>query len=100
MSEPPQKLSNKDKSTSREASPRRLSKAQTDADPEKYRIIVGWSTLEQHYVAWIPELPGVACGGDTPEQAIKYLRLVRDSCLKSLKETGKPIPKPKYIRIP
>lgn len=70
-----------------------------DANPENYRIIVGWSTLEQHFVAWIPELPGVACGGDTQEQAIKGLRLVRDMRLKSLRETGRPIPRPMYVRI-
>jgi predicted RNase H-like HicB family nuclease len=79
----------------------KLTRAQTDSNPEMYRIIVGWSPLEQHYVAWIPELRkwGVASAGDTPEQAIEGLRRYRDSTLRFLKEHGYPIPKPMYVRI-
>ena len=51
-------------------------KVKTGLDAEKYSMRISWHRSERHYVAWIPELSewGVACGGDSVEQAIERLR--------------------------
>jgi len=44
------------------------------------------------YVAEIPLLPGCRAWGDSPEQALTYLRSVAQAFIESSKERGWPLP--------
>jgi predicted RNase H-like HicB family nuclease len=37
----------------------------------KYEIIIYWSNDDEAFIAEVPELPGCAAHGDTPEAALK-----------------------------
>lgn len=58
-----------------------------------YRIEV-WGTPEDGYVALVPDLPGCATQGDTPEQAIRNLRDAMASWIEATILAGDPIPAP------
>jgi antitoxin HicB len=62
-----------------------------------YDIIVRPLTKEEGggYIAYFPDLPGCQADGETPEQAILQAQDALTSWLKTAKEFGDRIPKPK-----
>ena len=46
------------------------------------------------YVAIVPDLPGCACDGETPEQALKLVQAAIAAWLKSARDNGQDIPEP------
>lgn len=65
----------------------------------KYEIIIYWSDEDQAFVAEVPELPGCAAHGDTPEAALSSCGEAIDLWIDTAKETGRPIPVPKGRRL-
>lgn len=65
----------------------------------KYEIIIYWSDEDQAFVAEVPELPGCAAHGDTPEAALSSCGEAIALWIDTAKETGRPVPAPKGRRL-
>lgn len=61
----------------------------------KYEIIIYWSEDDKAFIAEVPELPGCAADGDTYQEAITNVEVIIQEWIKTAKELGRPIPKPK-----
>jgi predicted RNase H-like HicB family nuclease len=61
-----------------------------------YHINVFYSEDDEGYIADIPDLKYCSAFGDTPEEALAELMIAKEGWLEVAKETGKPIPEPKY----
>ena len=58
----------------------------------KYEIIIYWSDVDQVFVAEVPELPGCAAHGDTPEAALPECGEAVTLWIATAEEMGRPIP--------
>ena len=65
----------------------------------KYEIIIYWSAEDEVFVAEIPELPGCAAHGKTPDEALTNSKQAIKLWIDTAKEFGDPIPKPKGRRL-
>ena len=65
----------------------------------KFEIIIYWSNEDGAFVAEVPELPGCAAHGDTPEAALAQVRRAMDLWIEAAREFGDPIPEPKGERL-
>jgi len=65
----------------------------------KYEVIIYWSSDDEAFVAEVPELPGCAAHGDTPEMALAQAQEAMQLWLETAQEFGDPIPKPKGRRL-
>ena len=65
----------------------------------KYEIIIYWSEEDRAFLAEVPELPGCAAHGSTQEAALAKVQEAIDLWIKTAKEFGDPIPKPKGRRL-
>ena len=63
-----------------------------------YHINVMWSDEDECYVADIPDLKYCSAFGDTPQEALAEVQLMRakELWLESAREEGKPTPPPRY----
>lgn len=61
-----------------------------------YHINIFYSDKDEGYIADIPDLDACSAFGETPEKALAELEIAKKTWLESAKETGKPIPEPKY----
>ncbi len=61
----------------------------------KYEIIIYWSDEDEAYIAEVPELHGCIADGKTHEEVLKKVTQVIKEWLKTAKELGREIPKPK-----
>ncbi len=61
----------------------------------KYEIIIYWSEDDKAFIAEVPELPGCAADGATYQEAITNVEVIIQEWIKTAKELGRPIPKPK-----
>ena len=65
----------------------------------KYEIIIYWSDDDQVFVAEVPELPGCAAHGDSPDAALSNCKDAIDLWIDTAKESGRPVPAPKGRRL-
>lgn len=65
----------------------------------KYELIIYWSDEDQAFVAEVPELPGCAAHGDTPEAALASCGEAIALWIDTAKEAGRPVPAPKGRRL-
>jgi predicted RNase H-like HicB family nuclease len=65
----------------------------------KYEVIIYWSEEDRIYVAEIPELPGCAAHGDSPESALANVQEAISLWLDTAEEFGDPVPAPKGRRF-
>jgi predicted RNase H-like HicB family nuclease len=65
----------------------------------KYEIIIYWGDEDRAFVAEVPELPGCAAHGDTPEEALSSCGEAITLWIDTAKGTGRPIPAPKGRRL-
>ncbi len=65
----------------------------------KYEIIIYWSDDDEVFVAEVPELPGCAAHGDTPDAALSNCRDAIGLWIDTAKEAGRPVPVPKGRRL-
>ena len=61
----------------------------------KYEMIIYWSDDDGAFIAEMPELPGCAADGATPEDALRNLSSVAREWIETARELGRPIPEPK-----
>ena len=65
----------------------------------KYEVVLYWSTVDDAFVAEVPELPGCMAHGDTQEAALKHANEAMALWIDTAREFGDPIPKPKGERL-
>jgi predicted RNase H-like HicB family nuclease len=65
----------------------------------KYKLIIFWSEEDQVFIAEVPELPGCAGHGDSPESALASCEEAIGLWLDTAKEFGRLIPEPKGSRL-
>ncbi len=65
----------------------------------KYEIIMYWSKDDEEFVAEVPELPGCAAHGDTPDAALANCHEAINLWLDTAREFGRPVPEPKGRRL-
>ena len=61
-----------------------------------YNINIFYSEEDGGYIADIPDLESCSAFGDTPEQALAELKQAKTAWLEAARESGKPIPSPRY----
>ena len=61
-----------------------------------YHINVFYSEKDEGYIADIPDLDPCSAFGETPEEAVAEVRLVKQAWLEVAREKGMPIPEPRY----
>jgi predicted RNase H-like HicB family nuclease len=65
----------------------------------KYEVIIYWSKDDQVYVAEVPELPGCAAHGNTPEAAVLNAQDAIDLWIETAQKVGDAVPEPKGRRL-
>jgi predicted RNase H-like HicB family nuclease len=65
----------------------------------KYEIIIYWSDDDQAFVAEVPELPGCAAHGDSPDEALSNSSDAIALWIDTAREAGRTIPVPKGRRL-
>jgi predicted RNase H-like HicB family nuclease len=61
-----------------------------------YHINIFYSSEDQGYIADIPDLKACSAFGETAEQALNEVEKAKKAWMEAAKNTGKPVPKPKY----
>jgi predicted RNase H-like HicB family nuclease len=61
-----------------------------------YHINIFFSDEDGGYIADIPDLEACSAFGTTPEQALSEVERAKQAWLAAAKETGKPVPAPRY----
>jgi predicted RNase H-like HicB family nuclease len=61
-----------------------------------YHINIFYSEEEGGYIADIPDLESCSAFGETPEQALGERGQAQEAWLEAPRESGKPIPTPRY----
>ncbi len=61
-----------------------------------YHINIFYSEEDQRYIADIPDLEFCSAFGDSPEDALREVRLAQVAWLDAARELGNPIPPPLY----
>ncbi|MEW6266098.1 MAG: type II toxin-antitoxin system HicB family antitoxin [Thermodesulfobacteriota bacterium] len=65
----------------------------------RYEIIIYWSNEDQAFIAEVPELPGCAAHGKSPEEALANCKDAMELWVETAKEFSRPIPEPKGRRL-
>lgn len=65
----------------------------------RYEVIIFWSDEDQVFVAEVPELPGCAAHGGSPDQALSEAQQAISLWLDTAREFGDQIPEPKGRRL-
>lgn len=63
--------------------------------PLKYEVIIYWSEADEAFIAEMPELPGCAADGPTPQAALAALEVIATEWIETARELGRPIPEPR-----
>ena len=61
-----------------------------------YHINIFSSDEDGGYIADIPDLKACSAFGATPEEALKEVEVAKAAWLEAARQSGKPIPPPKY----
>jgi predicted RNase H-like HicB family nuclease len=61
-----------------------------------YHINVFYSEDDEGYIVDIPDLQYCSAFGSTPEEALREVLKAKDAWIEAAKETGKPVPAPRY----
>lgn len=61
-----------------------------------YHVNIFYSKEDDCYIADIPDLPNCSAFGETPDKALKEVQITKDLWIKTAKEMGKRIPRPRY----
>ena len=64
-----------------------------------YHVNIFYSEEDDCYIADIPDLPNCSAFGETPDKALKEVQIAKDLWIKTAKEMGKRIPKPRYQTV-
>ena len=61
-----------------------------------YHINIFFSDEDGGYIADIPDLKACSAFGGTPEEALREVEIAKTAWLEAARDSGKPIPPPKY----
>ena len=61
-----------------------------------YHINIFYSEEDEAYIADIPDLEACSALGSTPDEALAEVKKAKEAWLAAARETGKPIPPPRY----
>lgn len=61
-----------------------------------YHINIFFSEEDGGWIADVPDLASCSAFGATPEEALREVERARDAWLAAARDTGKPIPPPRY----
>jgi predicted RNase H-like HicB family nuclease len=61
-----------------------------------YHINIFYSNEDGGYIADIPDLQFCSAFGATPEEALHEVLMAKDAWLQAARDSGKPIPEPRY----
>lgn len=61
----------------------------------KYEVIIYWSEEDRVFIAEVPELPGCAAHGNSPDSALGNSQDAIELWLDTAREFGRPVPEPK-----
>ncbi len=65
------------------------------AEALKYEVIIYWSQDDDAFIAEMPELPGCAADGSTPQEALANVQAIAEEWIETARELGRPVPQPK-----
>jgi predicted RNase H-like HicB family nuclease len=65
----------------------------------KYEMIIYWSQDDGAFIAEVPELPGCAAHGDSPDSALANCQEAIKLWISTAKEFGRSVPEPKGRRL-
>ena len=65
----------------------------------RYEIIIYWSNEDQVFIAEVPELPGCAAHGSSPDKALISCQKAINLWIETAREFGRNIPEPKGRRL-
>lgn len=58
----------------------------------KYEVITYWSADDEAFIAEMPELPGCAADGPTPQEALANVQVIADEWIETARSLGREIP--------
>lgn len=61
-----------------------------------YHINLFWSDEDGCWVADIPDLKHCSAFGDSPEDAVREVRVAKEAWLEAARAAGRPVPEPRY----
>ena len=61
-----------------------------------YHINIFYSADDDGYIADVPDLAECSAFGTTPSEALAEVEIAKSAWLESARESGKPIPPPRY----
>jgi predicted RNase H-like HicB family nuclease len=64
-------------------------------DSLRCEVVIYWSAEDDTFVAEVPELPGCATDGATPEEALAQAQVVAREWIETARELGRPVPEPR-----
>ena len=65
----------------------------------KYEILIHWSKDDDAFIAEVPELPGCAAHGPSPDAALASCQEAIDLWIETALEFGRSVPEPKGRRL-
>ena len=66
---------------------------------DRYSVNIFYSEEDEGYIADIPDLGFCSAFGETPAEALAEVEKAKELWLEVAKETGRPIPEPRYKPI-
>ena len=60
-------------------------------EPLRYEVIIYWSADDEAFIAEVPELPGCAADGATPQAALAGVDIVAREWIQTAHELGRDI---------
>ncbi len=61
----------------------------------RYEVIIYWGKDDGAFLAEVPELPGCIADGGSYREALENVEKVIEEWIKTARELGRPVPKPK-----
>ena len=59
-----------------------------------YPVVIFWSSEDQAFIADVPDLRSCSAHGESPEEALRDVRIALEACLAMAREHGIPLPTP------
>ena len=65
------------------------------SQPMKYEVIIYWNEEDTAFIAEVPELPGCAADGTSPQEALAAVQVIADEWIETARELGRAVPEPR-----
>jgi predicted RNase H-like HicB family nuclease len=66
-------------------------------EPFKYEVVIYWSPDDEAFIAQMPELPGCAADGPTPQEALANVQVIAAEWIETARELGRAVPEPRRL---